>query len=178
MIDNSDFAAFVRTNTTTLLRSAYLLTGSQQAGEELVQDTFVRLYPRWSRVSSADAPMAYVRKSLTNNFLNHRRARVSSELPFADPPVGGHEPDIARSVTDRDLVSQLLDSLPPKSRAVLVLRFYDDLSDTDIAKAVGCRPGTVRSTVSRALASLRERLAEADAPSDTPTEPQPKGGLR
>ena len=80
MDDAAGFSMFVRQHSTTLLRAAYLLTGDRGAAEELLQDTLVRLYPQWSRVQAADVPMAYVRRSLTNNFLNGRR-RHSSQRP-------------------------------------------------------------------------------------------------
>lgn len=164
MGDDVEFSTFVRTHSTALLRSAYLLTGDRQAAEELLQDTFARLYPQWSRVSQAEVPIAYVRRSLTNNFLNGRRRRSASDLLFADPPERGYDPDLAARLSDRDLVRNLLDSLPPKQRAVLVLRFFDDLSDAQIAADVGCRAATVRSIVSRGLQTLRadtERRARA-----------------
>ena len=73
MAETSEFSAFVRAHSTALLRSAYLLTGDLASAEDLVQDTFLRLYPRWSRVVAADVPLAYVRRSVMNNFLNSRR---------------------------------------------------------------------------------------------------------
>src|SRR5580693_7459146 len=76
------FAAFVRAHTATLLRTAYLLTGSSSAAEELVQDTLVRLYPKWDKVEQADAPIAYVRRATVNGFLNGRR-RPGATREFA-----------------------------------------------------------------------------------------------
>ena len=90
MDDAAGFTTFVRQHSTTLLRAAYLLTGDRGAAEELVQDTLVRLYPQWSRVQAADVPLAYVRRCLTNNFLNSRR-RAGREVLFADPPERGYE---------------------------------------------------------------------------------------
>ncbi|MEO9239636.1 MAG: SigE family RNA polymerase sigma factor, partial [Jatrophihabitantaceae bacterium] len=145
MGDSTEFSTFVRLNSTALLRAAFLLTGDRLAAEELLQDTFVRLYPQWGRVVGAEVPMAYVRRSLTNNFLNGRRRRAASDVLFADPPDHGYEQDLAGSFSDRELVRHLLDELSPKQRAVLVLRFFHDLSDAEIAAEVGCRQGTVRS---------------------------------
>jgi RNA polymerase sigma-70 factor (sigma-E family) len=152
--DASEFSAFVRRHSTTLLRSAYLLTGDLAAAEELVQDTFARLYPRWSRVAAADVPLAYVRRSVMNNFLNGRR-RAGHEVLFAELPDRGYDQDPAGALSDREQVRSLLAELPPKQRAVLVLRFYLDLSDAEIAADLGCRQGTVRSIVSRSLGALR-----------------------
>jgi RNA polymerase sigma-70 factor (sigma-E family) len=165
----TDFSMFVRAHSTALLRSAFLLTGERSAAEDLVQDTFLRLLPRWSKVVAADVPLAYVRRSLTNNFLNGRRRRAGHELLVADPPERGYDSDPAGSLSDRDLVRGLLADLPPKQRAVLVLRFYDDLSDAEIAADLGCRQGTVRSIVSRSLAALRaetERRSHDTSPTN------------
>lgn len=164
--DATEFSAFVRTHSTTLLRSAYLLTGNLAAAEELVQDTFARLFPRWSRVVAADVPLAYVRRSVTNNFLNGRR-RAGHEVLFAELPDRGYHHDPADVLGDRELVRRLLADLPPKQRAVLVLRFYLDLSDAEIAADLGCRQGTVRSIVSRGLAALRAETERRPRPSDT-----------
>jgi RNA polymerase sigma-70 factor (sigma-E family) len=155
MADPAEFSTFVRLHSTALLRSAFLLTGDRIDAEELVQDTLVRLYPNWGRVSEAEVPLAYVRRSLTNNFLNGRRRRSASDVLFADPPERAYEQDVGSQLSDRELVRSLLDGLPPRQRAVLVLRFFDDLEDTEIASIVGCRRGTVRSMVSRGLQQLR-----------------------
>jgi RNA polymerase sigma-70 factor (sigma-E family) len=163
MGDVVEFAAFVRTHSTALLRSAFLLTGERGAAEDLLQDTFVRLYPRWSRVIEADVPLAYVRRSMTNNFLNGRR-RAGREVLLAELPETSYESDLAGPLSDRDLVRGLLAALAPKQRAVLVLRFFHDLSDEQIAADLGCRQGTVRSIVSRSLVMLRtetERRAQS-----------------
>lgn len=168
MDDAAGFSMFVRQHSTTLLRAAYLLTGDRGAAEELVQDTLVRLYPQWARVQAADVPMAYVRRSLTNNFLNGRRRQSSGDLLFGDPPERGYEPDLAGRIGDRELVRDLLDRLGPKQRAVLVLRFFHDLTDDQIAAEVGCREGTVRSIVSRSLQLLRTETERRSAGSQTP----------
>jgi RNA polymerase sigma-70 factor (sigma-E family) len=174
MDDVADFAGFVRLHSTALLRSAFLLTRDTAAAEDLVQDTFLRLYPRWSRVIAADVPLAYVRRSMTNNFLNGRR-RSSHEVLYADPPERSYDSDLAGPISDRELVRGLLADLPPKQRAVLVLRFFHDLSDADIAADLGCRQGTVRSIVSRSLGVLR---AETDRRSHRRDTPQTNGHAR
>ena len=164
MAGPAEFSVFVRVHSTALLRSAYLLTGDRLEAEELVQDTLVRLYPNWSRVVAADVPLAYVRRSLTNNFLNARRRRSAGDLLFAEPPEQPYELDLGSRLSDRQLVRQLLDGLPARQRAVLVLRFFEDLEDTEIASIIGCRRGTVRSIISRGLQQLRaetERQAES-----------------
>lgn len=166
MVVERDFVSFVRANTSTLLRTAYLLTGSAPAAEELVQDTLVRLYPKWHRVSAADVPIAYVRRSLANAFVNERRRPSSRELVLDVLPERHDQRDAAAQFADRDEVWGLLRTLPARQRAALVLRYFDDLPDEEIADTLGCRVGTVRSLISRGLASLRERNAEkANRPS-------------
>lgn len=163
MDGDAAFASFVREQTRALVRSAYLLTGSVAAAEDLVQETLLRLYPKWDRVMSADAPIAYVRRSLVNSFLNDRRKPSSREVFIDELPERWDERDIGHDVTDRDQVWRLLATLPDRQRAALVLRFFHDLPDEEIARTLGCRVGTVRSLVSRALAALRERMAREAA---------------
>ena len=135
------FADFVRANTSSLLRTGYLLTGSHAAAEELVQDTLVQLYPKWDKVAAAELPLAYVRRSLTNRFING-----------------------TRRASYREALWSLLRTLPDRQRAALVLRFFHDLPDDEIATALSCRAGTVRSLISRGLATLREQADSSDAP--------------
>src|SRR5664279_2994353 len=161
-----EFARFVRTHTQTLLRTAYLLTGSAPAAEELVQDTLVRLYPKWERVSGANVPIAYVRRSLANAFVNDKRRPASRELVLDIVPERVDTVDAVAQLADRDEVWGLLRALPDRQRAALVMRFFHDLPDEEIADALGCRVGTVRSLISRGLAALR---ATSAAQSQSPT---------
>jgi RNA polymerase sigma-70 factor (sigma-E family) len=163
MDNDAMFAQFVRDQTSTLLRSAYLLTGNSVAAEDLVQETFVRLFPKWDRVQAADVPMAYVRRSMVNGFLNQRRRPASRELVVDEVPERIDGRDIGAEVTNRDLVWRLLTTLPDRQRVALVMRFFDDLADEDIAKSLGCRLGTVRSLISRGLAALREQTLRESA---------------
>jgi len=172
MAEGVEFATFVRVHTTALMGTAMLLTGDRTSAEDLLQDTLVRLYPRWDRVRDAELPLAYVRRSLTNNFLNGRRGRNNAakrEVLRPEAPEAIFEPDIAGRITDADLVRELLRSLPERQRAVLVLRFLQDLSDTEIAAELHIRPGTVRSIVSRSLATLRAQTGRRDR--TDPSEP-------
>jgi RNA polymerase sigma-70 factor (sigma-E family) len=155
--DEAEFAPFVRANTATLLRTAYLLTGNVPAAEELVQDTLVRLYPKWHLVEAADAPVAYVRRSLANAFVNERRRPASRELVLDVLPERSDLRDAGAELADRDEVWGLLRTLPDRQRAALVMRYFDDLPDDQIADALGCRAGTVRSLISRGLGTLREQ---------------------
>jgi RNA polymerase sigma-70 factor (sigma-E family) len=162
-----EFAEFVRANTAALLRTGYLLTGNAGAAEELVQDTLVRLYPKWDKVQSADQPLAYVRRSLTNAFINERRKASSHDLRFDLMPDRADGRDATAYIADRDELWPLLQMLPPRQRAALVLRYFHDLSDDQIAAALECRTGTVRSLISRGLATMRQ-AAEGTAAAGRP----------
>jgi RNA polymerase sigma-70 factor (sigma-E family) len=157
--EGRDFVSFVRANTAALSRTAYLLTGNAVAAEELVQDTLVRLYPKWDRVSAADVPIAYVRRSLANVFLNEKRRPASRELGLDVLAERRDATDPYAQVADRDEIWGLLATLPQRQRAALVLRYFEDLADDEIAGALGCRVGTVRSLHSRGLTSLRGQAA-------------------
>jgi len=159
---DAQFAQFVRQQTAALLRSAYLLTGNGPAAEELVQDTLVRLYPKWQRVMGADVPIAYVRRSLVNGFINHRRRPTNQEIALGVLPERWDGTDVATAIGNRDLVWRLLGTLPERQRAALVLRFFHDLSDDEIAEHLDCRLGTVRSLISRGLAALKQQSAHPE----------------
>lgn len=151
----SAFEAFVREYSTNLLRTSYLLTGDRAAAEDLLQDTFTRLYPRWSRVMAADAPLAYVRRSLTNEFLMAKRRRT---LPLVDVDISadrGWVTDAQDEIGARDATLRLLRNLGERQRAAVVLRYYLALDDQEIGHLLACREATVRSLVSRGLAALR-----------------------
>jgi RNA polymerase sigma-70 factor (sigma-E family) len=151
-----DFARFVRAHTSSLLRTAYLLTGNGVAAEELVQDTLVRLYPKWELVQAAEIPLAYVRRSVANGFVNQTRRASSRELSVEFLPERPDDHDLPAQLDDRDELWALLRRLPERQRAALVLRYFHDLSDDEIGTALGCRLGTVRSLISRGLTALRE----------------------
>ena len=160
MLHEVGFAGFVRENTPALLRTAYLLTGNSQQAEELVQDTLVRLYPKWDRVAGADVPLAYVRRSLTNAYINQQRRAARREIDYAEVPERGDPYDPLGRLADRDQIWAGLTYLSERQRAALVLRFFEDMSDEESAAALGCRVGTVRSLISRGLATLREHMTE------------------
>jgi len=125
-----------------------------------VQTALVKVYAAWSKVTAADAPEAYVRRILTNTFLSSRRPlrvtreRLVDQLPESLVTQGGPE--------DRLSIWPHVASLPPKQRAVMVLRYYEDLSEQQIADALGCSTGTVKSNASLALKSLKARMTAAE----------------
>ncbi|HET7736676.1 MAG TPA: SigE family RNA polymerase sigma factor [Nocardioidaceae bacterium] len=150
---------FVSARGAALSRAAYLLTGDHQAAEDLVQDTYVVLVRRWQKSGKLD-PEAYVRKILYSRFVDGWRRRRLSELPWASPPdaAGG---DAASAATDRLTLRDALARLTPRQRAVLVLRFYEDLTEVQAAAVLGISPNTVKSQTRVALQRLRDLAPDA-----------------
>jgi RNA polymerase sigma-70 factor (sigma-E family) len=148
-----EFDDFVRGRHTALLRFAHVLTGDPHRAADLVQDALERTGLAWRRLQRRDNPEAHVRRCIVNVYLNGVR-RVRRETLTADPPERANDDAEPR---DEQLWA-ILRTLPPRQRAVLVLRFYLDLSEVDTAQVLGCTVGTVKSTSSRALAKLREQL--------------------
>jgi RNA polymerase sigma-70 factor (sigma-E family) len=171
MADDDDFVAFVRGYSGTLYRTAYLLTGSSAAAEDLLQDTLARLYPRWDRVRGADSPLAYVRRSLANGFVSSYRRRKHEVLSGDEVHDGWDGRDLSNAVADRDLVSQLLADLPVRQRAAVVMRYLHDMPDEQIATSIGCRPATVRSLISRAMSAMRTDVDRIRIPAAGPSAP-------
>jgi len=168
--DAEEFTEFVRATAPRLHRAALLLTGDHHLTDDLTQATYARVYASWRRVSRADDPLAYARRTLLNTYLSHRRLRRNSELP-ADPALmsplmtehSGLEGDHATRV---DLLDALA-KLSPHDRAVLVLRYWEDRSVADTAHDLGITEGAVRTRSSRALQRLRPLLG-ADLTERTP----------
>jgi RNA polymerase sigma-70 factor (sigma-E family) len=151
--DEAGFRAFVETNGASLLHAARLLTNDHHRGEDLVQATLTKLYLKWGRV---DSPLAYARKMLVNEQIDVSRRKWWGERPTEVLP----EPDLGTSgdVHDsdsRDELRRLLTGLAPRERAIVVLRYYCDLSEQDTAATLGIPVGTVKSSCARALAKLR-----------------------
>ena len=163
-----EFEQYVAARGQALLRLAYVLTGDAHAAEDLTQAALYDVLRHWRRVTRADHPDAYVRRVVVNRYLSGRRRRASAEVVLDDVESLSTAvvPDPAIGVVARDEVRRALSGLAPRARAVLVLRYYADLDDAAIADALGIAPGTVRSTASRALASLRTGLATTTQPKD------------
>ncbi|MEV0425069.1 SigE family RNA polymerase sigma factor [Micromonospora sp. NPDC050495] len=153
--DEDEYREFVRVRLEPLRRTAYLLCRDWHTADDLVSITLGKLYRHWRRVRVAENPDAYVRGVLTNAWLDERRRpwrreRATDELP--------DQPDAAvptADLADRAALLGLLHELPPGRRAVIVLRFYCDLSVAETADALGVSPGTVKSQAARGLAALR-----------------------
>ena len=157
MTEEQRFAAFVRANSRSLFGTAYLLTGSRDAAEDLVQETLSRLYPKWATVEAADSPLAYVRRSVANRFISATRSPAHRIVGLWELPDVASDVDVANSIADRRMLWQLMQKLPERQRAALVLRYFHDLPDSEIARALDCREVTVRSLISRGVAAMRER---------------------
>ena len=156
------FAQFVVARERALQRTAVLLTGDWALAEDLVQTALAKTWPRWERVSGRADPEFYVRRVMVNTWATWWRRRWRREQASAEVPEGPAHSDVAAEVAVRMVVRDALRSLNRRQRAVLVLRVFDDLSEAQAADLLGCPPGTVKSTLSRALAKLREdpRLSE------------------
>ena len=154
------YEEYVGARWTALYRTAYLLTGAHADAEDLAQNTLVKVYLAWPKVVGAASPDAYVRRILTNTFVSARRPLRISRESLVD-----RVPDVQVLEVDDHERMRLwphISALPPKQRAVIVLRYYEDLSELQIADALGCSPGTVKSNASLALKSLKARMAATE----------------
>jgi RNA polymerase sigma-70 factor (sigma-E family) len=149
--DNGDFDRFVAARTPALIRLAYLFTGDWHLAEDLLQTALMRCYPRWSGV---DSPEAYVRRTMVTTVTGWRRRRWNAERPTAQLPERA-DSDPGSEAAVRTDVLRLLRALGPRQRTVLVLRFYEDLSEAEVAALMGTTIGTVKSQTARALDRLR-----------------------
>ena len=170
--DDSSFEDFVAGSSARLFTTAKLLAGGHRAeAEDLLQGAYERAYRHWGRISRRTDPERYVRQILVNASVDRwRRLRRRPEAPLvvtgADPAATA---DTASAVADRDLLLRGLAALPPRQRAVLVLRYYEDLSEAQTATALGCSVGTVKSQAARGLARLREMSGEGRGDRDSGT---------
>jgi RNA polymerase sigma-70 factor (sigma-E family) len=160
MIDNSTFADFVRERSPALYRYGYVLTGNAHDADDLVQDALIRLRGAWSRVDRRDDPTGYVRTTMARLHISAWRRRRREWLTPAVPDKPNDDQRIARINADLDRGAQgeiwrLLTMLPPRQRAVIVLRYYEQMTDAEIAATLGVSGGTIRSQASRALEKLR-----------------------
>ncbi|MBB5791361.1 SigE family RNA polymerase sigma factor [Jiangella mangrovi] len=154
------FRSFVEGRSLALLRTAYALCGDRHAAEDLVQGALAKLYRRWQKVED---PEGYVRRILYNDQVSKWRRRGILREDPVDAVPDAPLPDRVASVDARLDVWELLQQLAPRQRAVLVLRYYEDLSEREIAAVLGCSLGTVRSQASRAIARLRVLAPELNA---------------
>jgi RNA polymerase sigma-70 factor (sigma-E family) len=150
-VDDDGFREFVQVRYVDLLRTAYLLCGSRDVAQDLVQNALVKAMSRWSRI---DDPMAYLRRTMVNERTARWRRIGSREFLTALVPEPWR-PDAADAVIERDALLTAMNRLPARMRAVLVLRYWEDLSEADTAAILSCSVGTVKSQAARGLAKLR-----------------------
>ncbi|GAA4637758.1 SigE family RNA polymerase sigma factor [Actinoallomurus vinaceus] len=159
------FEEFAVAKLPALLRFAAVLTGDRALAEDAVQEVLIRAHERWNKIGGLDRPELYVRKMVVNEFLSWRRR--SWRLVPAGRGTDMDDrasPDHASGLAERDALLAEIGKLPGRQRAVLALRYYEGLSDAEIAEVVGCKPGTVRGYASRALARLRVELTTESPP--------------
>lgn len=151
----AQFQEFVRARWSHLVRTAYLLTGDAHHAEDLTQTALAKAYRSWRRVARADNPEAYVRRMLVScNSDRFRKRRVAEALTAAPPEVAGRDEGY-KGVDERGALVSALAQLPPRQRAVVVMRYWEDLSESEVAEVLGCSVGTVKSQASKGLAKLR-----------------------
>ena len=153
------FEEFAAARLPALLRYAVVLTGDRELARDLVQEALTKALVRWRRIERVDEPYAYVRTIVTNLYLSLLRRRTLRTVPLVEE-IAPTLPDPADTVGEHSGLWQRLAALPRQRRAVLVLRYYEGLSDNEIADVLGCRPATVRGYATRALAALRVELTE------------------
>ncbi len=169
--DEAAFTAFVAARWNQLLRTAYLLTGDHGKAEDMVQTALMRTHRRWRRIERDDAPEVYVRRVMVNLATawwrrNRIQEQVTAELP--DRP----GPDAHAAFVLHDEIWNAVRTLPARMRAVLVLRYFEDLPEAQVADLLGCSVGTVKSQTHRALARLRAQLSDDDAGTGAAPDPE------
>ncbi len=159
---DADFSEFLLARQPALLRTAYLLTGERANAEDLLQNSLAKLYLAWDKVRDRDSVDAYLRRIMINeNYATWRRPWKRREIVVDQIPEAGH--GIVDEYDDGGSARlwSFVQTLPKRQRAVIVLRYYEQLSEAEIADALGCSVGTVKSQASRALASLRARAPQS-----------------
>jgi RNA polymerase sigma-70 factor (sigma-E family) len=161
--DDDDFRAFVAARSPSLLWFAHVLTGDRHTAEDVVQTALARTALAWPRVRRKENPEGYVRRAIVTTHLNAMRRKPWREQPreFIPDDALARRPE--EELDDRDAMWAALAGLPPRQRAVLVLRYYEDLSEADIADVLGCSRGTVKSQAAKGLLHLREIVEKENA---------------
>ncbi|WP_245927481.1 SigE family RNA polymerase sigma factor [Nocardioides silvaticus] len=151
--DRADFDEFVGSRSQALLRTAYLLTRDHALAEDLLQTALSKAWFSWSRIESRPEP--YVRKILVNTYASWWRRRWNGERPSHDLPDSPVRDDATATAAERHDLAAAIGRLPKRQRAVVVLRYFEDLSEAETAATLGCSTGTVKSQLSKALGKLR-----------------------
>ena len=167
MAAEDEFREFAVARSRSLRRTAYLLTGDHQHAEDLLQATLTKVFLAWDRITDPHAVEAYARRTLVTTYTSWWRRRSWQERPTGEI-ADRAEPRREDALVDRADLWRLLHQLPRQQRAVVVLRFYEDLPVAETAKVLGIGVGTVKSHTSRALAALRVQLADGRTSSPRP----------
>jgi RNA polymerase sigma-70 factor (sigma-E family) len=162
MDEPDGFREFVAARSRALLRTAWLLTGDWAAAQDLVQTSLAKTWPAWSRIERSDSPEVYVRRVLVTTYATWWRRRWRGESPYSELPERVVPDDAFDEADKRAVVAAALARLTRGQRAVVVLRYFDDLTEAQTAAALGCSVGTVKSQHSRALAALRGSASLAE----------------
>lgn len=177
--ERQQFEEFMTSRWPALVRLAFGLTGDRWLAEDLAQTALASAYASWWRVRRADDPDAYVRRILINASKSRfRRNRMNEQPPGRPDEAADAAADPAATIEERSALLAALNALPPRQRAVVVLRYWEDLSDAQAAALLGCSASTVRSQAARALAKLRESGALADTGADDVAPRGQAGGNR
>ncbi len=156
--DELTFEQFVAVRGDRLHRSAWLLTGDPHTAEDLVQTVLAKVWPKWRRIAR-DNPEAYIRRALINTHIGWWQRRWRGETPTRELPETAMPGDVFADIDLGQSLMTALRQLPPRQRAVVVLRYFEDLSVEETAGILDCHPGTVKSQSAKALQSLRQVLA-------------------
>ncbi len=170
---DAEFTEYYATRAASVRSTAYLLCGDWHTAEDLVQTTFTKLYLAWDRVHAHERMDAYVRKTVIRAFIDLRRRPWRREVPstgqtatgeWTTVSAGGAVPSGPETGTeDRVVLLRALAAVPPRQRAVLVLRYWEDVSEAATAEILNCSTGTVKSQAARGLANLRAQLSHVEA---------------
>jgi len=156
--DDDEFAAFAAASAASLRRTAYLICGDWDRAADVAQEALIRMYVAWPRLDRERSLLGYARRTAVRIAIDQARKRSSREVPTLDL-VDATTDDVTSQVTDRVLLMAALADLPPRQRACVVLRYYEDLSVDAVAQTLGCRAGTVKSQTARGLDALRAAYA-------------------
>jgi RNA polymerase sigma-70 factor (sigma-E family) len=174
---DAELRDFVRSAWPRLLGTAWLLCGDRHEAEDLVQTALVKVMRAWPRIERRDDPYVYARTVLTNTAASRwRRRRRYDELTAGERPAAA-VPDPAAAVVLHDAIWRALATLPARTRAVLVLRYFEDLSEAQIATTLGCSVGAVKSQSSRGLSRLRRQLDATDLTAGPGGSSSPSDGI-
>ena len=172
---DTDFVDFVRHRGDHHLRTAVLLTGDWHSAEDLMQSCLSKLYRVWHRLDTSSEPDAYLRRILINTHRSWWRARWRREIPRADLPDVPGPGDMGEAGAAADEIRGALSKLPVRQRTALVLRYFEDLAETDVADLMGCSVGTVKTHTHRGLVAMRRLIPPDPAVNRTEAE---RSGIR